>query len=287
MDVSMFDIILTDESIILEDPKINQSKNNLSSIKNVKGRNINIIADIKPDSRILVNCTNSFENITTRLKHFMNNIKGIEYRFDCINGIIKFNELDKLILPSLEYLHISGGGAGSHALYYNNSSGININNLPQTLKHLDITIISLKMNFNPLLDNLPSNLETLVITAPNFNQSVDNLPSSLKHLSINSREFNQSLDYLPPGLEKFFMGKEASFGKTEFNQSLDNIPNSIKEIELNDSKHIKVNKLPISLEYIRVSYSGYSYRNELQQLIDELNTIRNNPANIAKIDFYA
>jgi hypothetical protein len=83
---------------------------------------------------------------------------------------------------------------------------------------------SRKMHFNPLLDNLSPNLETLIITAPNFNQSLDNLPSSLKHLSINSREFNQSVNNLPPGLEKFFMGKEASFGKTLFNQSLNNIP---------------------------------------------------------------
>lgn len=283
----MFDIILTDESIILEDPKINQSENNLSFIKKVRGRGINIIADIKPNSRILVICTNGFENITTRLKRFMNNIKGIYYNFDCINGIVKFNLSTSLILPSLEYLYISGDGAGPNALYYNNSSGININNLPQTLKHLDITIPSLKMHFNPLLDNLPPNLEALVITAPNFNQSLDNLPFSLKHLSINSREFNQSVDNLPPGLEKFFMGKEAGFGKTEFNQSLDNIPDSIKEMELNTSNQIKFNKLPKSLEYIRVSYSMYPYRNELQQLIDELNTIRNNPANIAKIDFYA
>ena len=283
MDSSMFDIILTDESIILEDPKINQSENNLSFIKEVRRRNINIIADIKPDSRILVICTNSFENITTRLKRFMNNIKGIYYTFDCINGIVKFNEVNTLNLPSLEYLYIFAHGAGPHALYYNNSPGININNLPQTLKHLDITILSSKMHFNPLLDNLPPNLEILVITAPKFNQSLDNLPYSLKHLSINSREFNKSVDNLPPGLEKFFIGKEASFDKTEFNQSLDNIPDSIKEMELNTSNQIKFNKLPKSLEQIKVSYSMYSCRNELQQLINELNTIRNNPANIANI----
>jgi len=144
---------------------------------------------------------------------------------------------------------------------------------------------SRKMHFNPLLDNLSPNLETLIITAPNFNQSLDNLPSSLKHLSINSREFNQSVNNLPPGLEKFFMGKEASFGKTLFNQSLNNIPDSIKEIELNTE--IILTKLPISLEYIKVSYSRYPYRKELQQLIDELNTIRNNSANNAKIEFYA
>jgi hypothetical protein len=274
MNVLMFDIILTDESIILEDPKINKSENNLSSIKNVKSRNINIIADIKPESRILVNCTNTFENITTRLKDFMNNIKGIYYTFDCIDGIFKFNGMNILNLPFLEYLYISARGAGSTGLYYNNSPGININNLPKTLKHLDITIPSLKMNFNPLLENLPPNLEILVITAPNFNQSVDNLPYSLKHLSINSREFNQSLDNLPPSLEKFFMCKEALFcGGTKFNQSLDNIPDTIKEIELPQAlgnNKIMINKLPISLEYIKVSYSRYPYRNELQQLIDEL-----------------
>jgi len=273
----MFNIILTDESVILEDAKINQSENNVSFNKTIRG--------IKPDSRILVSCNNDFENITTRLKRFLNNIKGISYSFDCINGIVKLNELDKLILPSLEYLYIFGYGAGTSALYYNNSPGINLNNLPQTLKYLNITMPSRKMHFNPLLDNLSPNLETLIITAPNFNQSLDNLPSSLKHLSINSREFNQSVNNLPPGLEKFFMGKEASFGKTLFNQSLNNIPDSIKEIELNTE--IILTKLLISLEYIKVSYSRYPYRKELQQLIDELNTIRNNSANNAKIEFYA
>lgn len=152
-------------------------------------------------------------------------------------------------------------------------------NLPQSLQNLH-----LPRNYNQPLDNLPK-LKKLVI-GTDFNQlisglsdsleeitfyktsifdkNVDNLPKSLKILNLPNF-FNQPVDNLP-NLQILTLGNS-------FNQSIDNLPDSIVVLHLGHplkfvSRNIKctrflalfdkkINKLPKSLKFLRLSKNSY------------------------------
>lgn len=240
------------------------------------------IYDIELTSKVLITNVSGvnkiISNISTNAPQYLPNIIGITVEIKHNDDIKYFMEIkDKL--PNLEILYLCWRNKINIGTINNNDNNINsmtlLNNLPNTLKYLEINMVNIiKENYiTQQLENLPYNLETLVIVSYSFNQPLYNLPSGLKKLSISSNKFNQSLDNLPPGLKTLVMSEDAYCG-TELTHTLDNIPDTIKKLTIPPDYSIELNKLPISLE--RIKYNAkYIHSKKLKQLIEELNAMRN------------
>lgn len=135
------------------------------------------------------------------------NLEFLQFNYDLSNELYeKIRNSDKIIK-----LVIGCGG------YQNHDCNINLKNLPNNLKILDINgikdldltnlpdaLVKLEVFINEAdidLDRLPSSLKILWITNNNFNSPLQNLPNNLKKLTIISHVFNNYIGCLPNNLE--------------------------------------------------------------------------------------
>ncbi len=260
-----------------------------SNIEDIRRRNLNIIADIKPDSKVLIICGNDLTKITNAIPlEYLNRIYGIDYELHDYSGIVNF-KIEEGIFPNLEYLYLSSERKdfirSMHASnrHPNLINEIQLNNLPKTIKILYIDFIARIFEFNKPLDNLPPNLETLCISSFCFNQPLDMLPITLKKLSINSNDYNQPINNLPPGLETLYIGKNVFWSTMTFNHPLDNIPNTIKNLHISSLYGLEINKLPDMIETLTMN-NKYNYKKELENLLTEINTQRTEMNSINSIN---
>jgi len=247
-------------------------------ISDIHRRNLNVVDDIKPDSRILVMSSNIDKIIEMIPEQYYKNIIGIDYNIVNYDGIINF-KLDELIFPSLEYLYISNGkdfmrNMTASNLNPNLLNNIQLNNLPKTLKHLFIYFLIKSVDITIQLDNLPPYLESLELSSYTFNQPINMLPITLKSLILNTFQFNQPLYNLPPNLENLCFGKNMFLIGMKFNQSLDDIPDTIKELYIPILFSHEIKKLPKMIEQITLN-NCYIYKTELQKIQDKINSERN------------
>lgn len=175
--------------------------------------------------------------------------------------------------------------------YNDNDNGykLALNNLPNALKKLNITLDCKKSNYR--LDRLPNNLEYLNINSDFYPDmldiKLDNLPSSLKILETNNLITNY--DNLPPI-------NELNILSIYYEGELNNLPNSLKILHLqilacdinldclSDSIEIlylypdycgNITKLPKMLKKIYLIYEGGNINNttsdKLENMLKNLN----------------
>eukprot|EP01112_Ceratiomyxa_fruticulosa_P013477 TRINITY_DN3791_c0_g1_i2.p1 TRINITY_DN3791_c0_g1~~TRINITY_DN3791_c0_g1_i2.p1 ORF type:complete len:469 (-),score=51.82 TRINITY_DN3791_c0_g1_i2:132-1538(-) len=157
-----------------------------------------------------------------------------------------------------------------------------LNNLPSTLKHLNmeknayfnrrvpsfpsnITQLSFGCFFSQCVDRLPQTLTHLSF-GRNFDREVDCLPLSLTHLSFGAYftqkvdclpkslthltftgKFNQTINHLPPGLTHLVLSDD-------FNRAVDSLPSSITNLSFGYCFSQSVNYLPFNLTNLSFGY---------------------------------
>jgi len=278
MDDSMYDIFIDIDDI------------DINTLENIKRRNMNVISDIESNSKILVHCKNDIINSLSKIPNqYLDNIIGLRYG---INNNYGINNL-QLFLQSFQSLQILFNlqdlylECNNISLRHNNQgierntfdvsliNNFNLDNLPSTLKSLELNCIGNNLIFNKQLNNLPPKLEKLDIVVSYFNQPLDMLPITLKSLSLNSKTFNQSLNNLPSNLEYLAFGDKLMYSGTIFTLTLDNLPDSIKILHICINISQNIQKLPKSIKEIRI-LKNYAYYDELQTMVARLNDERNN-----------
>jgi hypothetical protein len=123
-----------------------------------------------------------------------------------------------------------------------------INWLPQGTTH-----ITLGVQFNQLLENIPTSVKSITIGnsfyQSYFNQPLDTLNSGIEQLNISSRTFNQSPVNLPPTLRNVVMVSPV------FNYPLNLFPDSVETLELSNFDIANTTKLPQNLKSINLKQS--------------------------------
>lgn len=119
----------------------------------------------------------------------------------------------------------------------------NINNLPETLKHLIIDCDSESI-IEPII--LPKNLVTLRTTGF-FNSEIVYYPPTLEEIRFG-HNFNKSIDNLPPNLKKLTI-------KNGFSQIINKLPSSLLSLRIfNSGNNVQINYIPQSLTSFTVSH---------------------------------
>lgn len=195
------------------------------------------------------------------------------------DGNVSFdNEIVKYLLDKHDALYLSNETQSfiKHItpnitkliLDFYNYSDVKVNNLPSTVKELQILQNNTsKHTFNNTLDNLPYELEILYIDSNQYNQSIDKLPTTLIELSIESEHFNQSLDNLPYNLQTL------NIKLPTFNQSVANLPSDLKCLFITSNTfNQSLDNLPTSLEYLEIDkiYLNYKYDFNYEYALDNL-----------------
>ena len=120
-----------------------------------------------------------------------------------------------------------------------------INWLPQGTTH-----ITLGVQFNQLLENIPASVKSITIGnsfyQSYFNQPLDTLNSGVEELKIISCTFNQSPVNLPPTLRNVVIVSPV------FNYPLNLFPDSVETLELSNFDIANTTKLPQNLKTINL-----------------------------------
>lgn len=127
-----------------------------------------------------------------------------------------------------------------------------INWLPQGTTH-----ITLGVQFNQLLENIPASVKSITIGnsfyQSYFNQPLDTLNSGVEELKIISRTFNQSPVNLPPTLRNVVIVSPV------FNYPLNLFPDSVETLELSNFDIANTTKLPQNLKTINLISSNLQF----------------------------
>jgi hypothetical protein len=127
-----------------------------------------------------------------------------------------------------------------------------INWLPQGTTH-----ITLGIQFNQLLENIPASVKSITIGnsfyQSYFNQPLDTLNSGVEELKIISHTFNQSPVNLPPTLRNVVMVSPV------FNYPLNLFPDSVETLELSNFDIANTTKLPQNLKTINLISSKLQF----------------------------
>lgn len=243
------------------------NKNKLKTLNNFNISELNIKSIILDYSNISISdiYANKYHFITT-IFNLPNNLESFEIIDNHNYRELKLDPSSfKNLPPKLKKLKISS---------YNT---IELNNLPNTLEILDISISS---NYPNKLDYLPSSLKSINLTIIqyliinsniNIKINLDSLPSGLEDLIIIGY-YHSDLNCLPINLKKLHL-------PSEYTNKIINVPENLEELKIpleykyldNFKNCKKLKKIIIGFSYMYNIYTNsYFNINSIPQTIEEI-----------------
>lgn len=137
-------------------------------------------------------------------------------------------------------------------------------NCPLPKFYNQLLIVDIKSKCGDPINDLPNSLQIIKLSLPDdyqyWEQLLDNLPSSVKFLQLLRCDY--PINFLPQSLEALII-------EEKFNYPIKNLPRNLKFLILSDHFNYPFETLPQSIEHIIINNMSYCHLEQLFSLLPE------------------